>query len=163
MRRRSESAVTPAIATMLLITATLVLALVVGAYSSSLLGPNVDQVQLVSILLYDGDTADNITTTASASLILVLKNPDVATLISSIELSSPALDVPITSWSVTDAPQSGNSFFVNGQNELAGGSTNSFTIYPVQSPPMDISVGGTFDYLIEFSNGQSISGAIIAQ
>ena len=163
MRETRRRGVTPAIATMILLTATLVLSLIVGAYTSSLFRPNVNQVQLVSALLYDGETSDNASSTASASLTIILKNPDLATNISSLKLTSSALMSPIESWSLTPGPQPDNGLLIGGHNIVVGGSTTSFVLYPIESPPIDLSVGGTYQYYVQLANGQSISGALIAQ
>jgi len=163
MRRNFRRGVTPALATMILLTATLVLSLVVGAYTSSLFRPNVNQVQLVSALLYDGETGDNISSPASASLTIILKNPDLATNITSLKLTDPALTSPIVSWSLTPRPQPNNSLLVSGHNIVVAGSTTSFVLYPVQNPTINLAVGGTYQYFVQLANGQSISGALIAQ
>ena len=106
--RRKRMGVTPAIATMVLISGTMVLALVVGAYSYSLFKPNVARIVLTSALLYGGTTTDNLTVRATASLTLFLKNPDVTTNISSINLADSGVANPITSWSVSPTSAPGN-------------------------------------------------------
>jgi len=163
MRKNLIRGVTPAIATMILITATLVLALVFGAYSSSLFRPSVNQVQLISVLLYDGATSDNLSKSASASLTLVIKNPDLTASISALKLSSTALEVPVTSWSLTAMPQYNSSLFAAEHNLVVGGTTTAFVLYPIHNPSVSLPVGATFEYFIQFSNGQSIFGDLIAQ
>jgi len=155
--------VTPAIATMVLISGTMVLALVVGAYSYSLFKPNVAQIVLTSALLYGGATTDNLTVRATASLTLFLKNPDVTTNISSINLADSGGANPITSWSVSPTSASGNSFPAGGQNILQGGKSTPLTLYPISNPSHPILIGQVYDYDITLANGQSISGALIAQ
>lgn len=163
MQRSFRRGITPAIATMFLITATLVLALVFGAYSSSLFRSNLNGIQLEAGLLYDGYTTDNITSSSTANLVLTLKNPDVATNLTSLKITSPALTTPITSWSVTPSSESNNSLFVDGHNLVAAGTTTGFNLYPVQSPPIDLVTGSSYEYYIQFSNGQTISGSLVVQ
>ena len=163
MRGDFRRGVTPAIATMVLLTATLVLSLIFGAYSSSLFRPNANRIQLSAIMLNDGSSSDNASSIATASLTLSIKNPDLATSVNSLMLSSPALQIPITSWVLTEGPESNNSLFVAGHNVVGPGTTTNLLMYPVQAPVVSVIVGSTYDYLIQFSNGQSISGAIVAQ
>jgi hypothetical protein len=160
--RRNSFGVTPAIATMVLLSATLVLALVFGAYSFSLFRPNVNHISLTTVVLTDGVTTDNLTIAATASLQITLRNPDLNTTLSSIRFSENGQN-PLTTWSISSSPGHGNSFLVNGQSLVSGGRTTSLTLYPVSSPSVEILPGATYDYIISFSNGQSISGALIAQ
>ena len=56
----------------------------------------------------------------------------------------------------------GLSFTASGLNVLAADKSTVISIYPYGKSE-SISSGQTYSYVIEFSNGQSISGALIAQ
>jgi hypothetical protein len=161
--QRKRFAVTPAISTMVLLSGTLVLSLIVGAYVYGLDGPNVVKIQLTSIQLYDGVSSDNLSVSATSSLLISLKNPGLGTNISSITLIGSSISTSTTSWATTPNAQPSNSVFVQGQNNLSGGKSQFYTLYPVASPSVSILIGQTFDYTVSFSNGQTISGAILAQ
>src|SRR5487761_186480 len=104
--KHSKKAVTPVIATIILIAATIVLALVVGAYTFGLFGSNVKTVTLTSGTLYGGVTEYNFTNNiATSSLSISLNNPGSATTITSLTLTGTALSTPITVWS-TSSPDS---------------------------------------------------------
>ncbi len=162
MHRSRTQAVTPAIATMILLSTTLVLALVFGAYSFGFLGVDVKKITLRSAILYDGITSDNITVTATSSLRFELNNPGEATNITSLTITEEGLTNPVSSWSITPNAQPGNSFFVDGHNLVSAGQIISFTVYPVQNPSVGILTGQTFDYTISFADGQSLSGSLVA-
>jgi FlaG/FlaF family flagellin (archaellin) len=160
---KSKRAVTPAIATMILITATLVLSLVVGAYTFGFLGQSAADVTLSSAALFGGLTSDNLTTVGTAYFQFFLKNPGHSSNLTSITLSGGALTAPIYSWSTTPNGQPHNSLTVGGNNLLSAGSTTQYTLFPIQNPPVGITIGQTYEYVISLSNGQSISGSLIAQ
>ena len=84
--KSSKKGVTPVIATIILIAGTLVLALVVGAYTFGLFGSNVKTVTLSSATLYGGVTAYT-ATAATSSLTMSLNNPGSATTITGITLT----------------------------------------------------------------------------
>jgi hypothetical protein len=161
-RKSSIRAVTPVIATIILIAGTLVLALVVGAYTFGLFGSNVKTVTLASATLYGGVTTDNATLATTASLTFSLNNPGSATTITSVTLTGAGLATPVTLWNVA-APKLSQSYMVGNNNAMAAGAVTPFTIYPVQSPSVPITTGQTFNYVMNFQNGQSVSGALIAQ
>ena len=75
--------VTPVIATIILIAGTLVLALVVGAYTFGLFGSNVKTVTLSSATLYGGVSA-TAAVAATSSLVFALNNPGSATYITGL-------------------------------------------------------------------------------
>jgi len=160
--KRYRRGVTPALATMVLLSATLVLALVFGAYTFSIFRPNVNHVTLTSAIFTDGATSDNLSVSATASLQISMNNPDLTTTVNSMKFSENGQG-PLTSWSISRNPGAGNSFLVGGQNLVIGGRSTSLTLYPVSNPSAEILPGATYDYIISFSNGQSISGALVAQ
>jgi len=46
---------------------------------------------------------------------------------------------------------------------MAPGAVTSFTFYPWAAAAQSILTGQTFNYVINFANGQSVSGSLIAQ
>jgi FlaG/FlaF family flagellin (archaellin) len=156
-------AATPAIAVMLLLSVTLILAFVVGSFSLGIFGPAVKKVTLTTVALYEGVTSDNESVKGISWLHFSLNNPGQSTTITSISLSEKGLSSPITSWSTTALPQSGNSFSAGNHSALPGGGVSSFTFYPIQNPSVEIDDGQTFDYVIVLENGQTISGSLVAQ
>jgi FlaG/FlaF family flagellin (archaellin) len=160
---RKSQAVTPVVATMILLSGTIILALVVGIFTFGFLGSGADTVTLSSGTLASGVTSDNTTISSTSSLVFYLKNPGRALNVTGLTLSGSALTSSISAWSITPYSQQGNSFLTAGHNSLPGGRTTSFTIYPVQVPSTAILFGETYTYYIVLSNGQSISGELIAQ
>ena len=173
----SKKAVTPVIATIILIAGTLVLALVVGAYTFGLFGSNVKTVTLASATLYGGVSATG-NSAATSSLTVALNNPGSQTYITSVTLTGAGLNTPIVVWDNTSAAQTSSnkitfssaSMASNGcpnptwnNNVLCAGAVSSFTIYPYQPTAVPITTGQTFNYVINFQNGQSVSGSLIAQ
>jgi hypothetical protein len=75
----------------------------------------------------------------------------------------------ITSWDNSTQPSSaGNLILFNssqlGNNVLSSGRVASFTYYPESfGSPLLIAKGQIFNYAVSFSNGDSISGSLIAQ
>ena len=165
--KNGKKGVTPVIATIILIAGTLVLALVVGAYTFGLFGSNVKTVTLASATLYGGVTADPITL-ATSSMTLALNNPGSASSITSLTLTGTGLNAPVTVWSTTSSTASQitfvNSYNANSPNAMSPGQVTSFTFYPVTlSGSVPVTTGQTFNYVINFANGQSVSGSLIAQ
>ena len=165
-----KKAVTPVIATIILIAGTLVLALVVGAYTFGLFGSNVKTVTLASATLYGGVSSAT-ATNATTSLTLALNNPGSATYISSLTLTGTAIS-SISGWCPnSDKVAAGGCTLVawtavGPNNQMLPGQVTSFTFFPssvgVQTT-QSITTGQTFNYVINFANGQSVSGALIAQ
>jgi flagellin-like protein len=157
--KSGKKGVTPVIATIILIAGTLVLALVVGAYTFGLFGSNVKTVTLSSATLYGGTEAAALGVPASASSYIVfsLNNPGSASTITGITLTGSGVTA-VTTWE--DA--SGTSFMSNGDNNMAGGQVTSYTFYPFGTL-QSLTTGQVFNYVISFANGQSVSGSLIAQ
>src|SRR5580698_3322004 len=88
--KSSKKGVTPVIATIILIAGTLVLALVVGAYTFGLFGSNVKTVTLSSATLYGGVTA-SAATAPTSSLTFSLNNPGSATTVTGVTLTGAGL------------------------------------------------------------------------
>jgi len=176
----SKRGVTPVIATIILIAGTLVLALVVGAYTFGLFGSNVKTVTLSSATLYGG-TAASSAAVGTSSLTFSLNNPGSNSYITSITVTGAGLLTPITAWDNSSAIRGSTntvnfgsaSMAANGcptptwnNNVLCPGQVSSFTLYLEQgasNPGVAITTGQTFNYVMNFQNGQSVSGALIAQ
>src|SRR5579864_7571006 len=131
--KTSKKGVTPVIATIILIAGTLVLALVVGAYTFGLFGSNVKTVTLASATLYGGIAAYQ-AGLATSSITFSLNNPGSASTITSITLTGTGLGAPITGWSTTSSTASSVNFAANaGPNSMLPGQVTSFTFYPTST------------------------------
>ena len=142
--RNSKKGITPVIATIILIAATLVLALVVGAYTFGLFGANVKTITLSNGTIYGGTTG---------SFQFTLSNPSTSVTISSISVQG--------SWNSTSSAQS----FWTFTPTSAGNGVTSVTAKP---PTLGSGDGGAvsgdvYNYVISFANGQAISGSLQAQ
>jgi flagellin-like protein len=165
--------VTPVIATIILIAGTLVLALVVGAYTFGLFGSNVKTVTLSSGTLFGGKSA-----TASqggiANLVVSLNNPGSASYITSLTMTGSGISA-IIAWDNSTSASTGTNLvsaaFSAGHTNppctdcgiLLAGTVSSFTLYPESAVAQSITTGQLFDYVINFANGESISGSLISQ
>jgi flagellin-like protein len=164
--RNRKKGVTPVIATIILIAGTLVLALVVGAYTFGLFGSNVKTVTLTSATLYGGITANG-SNAATASLTFSLNNPGSATAITSITLTGSGI-TPVTGWNKASGTASASDswttvYSASAENAMTAGAVTSFTFYPWGANTQSITTGQTFNYVMNFANGQSVSGSLIAQ
>ncbi|MHB2036550.1 MAG: archaellin/type IV pilin N-terminal domain-containing protein [Nitrososphaerales archaeon] len=162
----SKRGVTPVIATIILIAGTLVLALVVGAYTFGLFGSNVKTVTLSSATLYGGLSA-TAAKNSTSSLTVALNNPGSATYISSVTMTGAGIST-INAWdNSTDFSSSTNLVVFTashtGNNAMGPGAVTSFTYYPENAAQQSITTGQVFNYVINFANGQSVSGSLIAQ
>lgn len=161
-----RKAVSPVIATIILLSSSLVLALVVGAYTFGLFGSNVKTLTISSIVLYGGVTA-TANQAATSSFGLSVNNPGSATTIASITLTGSGI-TPITIWDLNASSGSG---FVNfsspytpgGDNGVDPGTVSQFTFYPFSNSPQMILSGETLNYVISFANGESVSGTLVGQ
>ena len=166
-----KKGVTPVIATIILIAGTLVLALVVGAYTFGLFGSNVKTVTLSSATLYGGLSATGATGTpasqaATSSLVFALNNPGSATYITSLTLTGAGI-ASINNWDNTTLATVATNTIVFAtsapNNAMNAGQVSSYTYYPSAPTPEGITTGQVFNYVINFANGQSVSGSLIAQ
>jgi flagellin-like protein len=169
--RNRKKGITPVIATIILIAGTLVLALVVGAYTFGLFGSNVKTITLTSGNLAAGVTGSS-TVAATAYLTMSLNNPGADTYVSSLTLTSSSLTSSIVSWcaptSSGGAPAAGCTAIVFtadtvGANDVGAGKVTPMTFYPQSSSSVPITSGQTFNYVINFANGQSVSGSLLAE
>ena len=160
--RGNKKGVTPVIATIILIAGTLVLALVVGAYTFGLFGSNVKTVTLSSATLYGGTepiAIGNPPASGATYLQFSLNNPGSASTITGITMTGAGI-ASVTLWGTNG----GSAFSVSPNNVLSGGQVSSYTFYPYgNAVAQTITTGQTFNYVISFANGQSVSGSLIAQ
>jgi|GEM_PF-1030974 len=156
--RNSKKGITPVIATIILIAGTLVLALVVGAYTFGLFGSNVKTIQMTSAILSSGSATT--TSAAGANFQMTFNNPGGSTNMSSLVLTSGGLTVTVPAYYTCSSPTTCT--------------TNAKTLQDFQvpnSPGAQIDVyfgtaltsGTTYSYVITFTNGQSIPGTLVAQ
>jgi flagellin-like protein len=155
--------VTPVIATILLIAGTVVLALVVGAYTFGLFGSNVKTIQLNSATLFGGPLPTSLTCspTNSAYIALAINDPGATTNISGITLTGSSLTTTVSSYYL----KSGTCTLISSQNQpgISGGSITSIGIYFGGSSPSSMKTGQVINYVINFANGQSVAGSLLAQ
>ena len=129
--KNSKRGVTPVIATIILIAGTLVLALVVGAYTFGLFGSNVKTIQLTSGLLNSGAISASC---AGANFQFTFNDPGGATYISGLTLTSGGASVPESTLYYENPPTPTCSALTltgstaNG-NALTAGGTASLDIY----------------------------------
>ena len=167
-----KKGVTPVIATIILIAGTLVLALVVGAYTFGLFGSNVKTVTLSSATLYGGTEPATVgVAQANSYLVFALNNPGSTSSISGLTLTGSGI-TSVNTWGLINGtaatftiatsanPQGvGTGLWANG---LTGGTVTSYTFYPFGTA-QSITTGQVYNYVVSFSNGQSVSGSLIAQ
>ena len=132
--KNNKKAITPVIATIILIAVTLVLALVVGAYTFGLFGSNVKTITVTSATLYGG---------SPGSLVFTTSDPGSNTGISTVTVSGP------TTATVTQ---------LTGTATIVTNGVTSFTV-----SMSGVSTGSVYNYVISFVNGQSVSGSLVAQ
>ncbi|MGI0081197.1 MAG: archaellin/type IV pilin N-terminal domain-containing protein [Nitrososphaerales archaeon] len=174
--KHSKKAVTPVIATIILIAATIVLALVVGAYTFGLFGSNVKTVTLSSATLYAGNEwvapsvpgTNNGTATAVNGISYItfsLNNPGSVTSISSVTLTGSGIS-SVSVWNVW-VPTAPDDFYsvsytsTGKYNQMSAGAVTPFTFYAVGGQA--ITTGQIYNYVLNFQNGQSVSGSLYAQ
>jgi flagellin-like protein len=158
--KNSKKAVTPVIATIILIAATIVLALVVGAYTFGLFGSNVKAITTPSVYIYSGGAtaASGTAPCLGANMALTATDPGGATTLSSISITGASGAVPEST------------FLVSAAAACTAQAITSWTLPAGASTPLDVyfgttalTSGATYNYVINFANGQSVSGSLIAQ
>jgi flagellin-like protein len=159
--RNRKKGITPVIATIILIAGTLVLALVVGAYTFGLFGSNVKTVTTSSLIINSGIAAVPSTTQScsGANLAVTMNNPGGLTYVTGVSLTSGSGAVPLTyflssptSCTSETSPFGATVFPVNG------GGLTSVTVY-FGTP---LSSGILYNYVISLSNGQTVQGSLTA-
>ena len=163
LKKNNKKAITPVIATIILIAVTLVLALVVGAYTFGLFGSNVKTVTLTSALLNSGSASSSC---AGANFQMTFNDPGGNTYISSLSLSAGGVAQSMTYYyettpgtASTCASLTLSASTTNG-NAINGGTTTQLDVFFATT---GLNSGSTYSYVITFANGQSISGSLIAQ
>src|SRR5579864_8031079 len=101
--KNSKKGVTPVIATIILIAGTLVLALVVGAYTFGLFGSNVKTVTLSSGTLYGGTepAAPGVPASTASYIVFSLNNPGSGSSVSGMTLTGSGI-TSVTNWYVSN-------------------------------------------------------------
>ena len=144
LKKNNDKAITPVIATIILIAVTLVLALVVGAYTFGLFGSNVKNITLTSDTLYSSGTFQ-----------FALNNPGSLTTITQVVLTAGnGQSTTLTASSISIGGTAGD-------NTISGGAVSAVTI--TVGSGLTLTSGQTYSFVITFENGQSISGSVIAQ
>ena len=158
LKKNNKKAITPVIATIILIAVTLVLALVVGAYTFGLFGSNVKTIQLTSAILSSG--AATTTSASGSNFLLTFNNPGGSTNISSIALTSGGQTVSVPTYYKCTSPTSCTAIVTFADAfVIANGAGEQATVYFGAV----LNSGNTYSYVITFTNGQSITGSLIAQ
>ena len=130
-------------------------------------GSNVRTILLSSATLKGGVSATN-SSAASSSLSIALSNPcPVAkVVVTSFTLMGPGIPT-ISNWDNNTRPSSASNLIdfnsTQSGNDVAAGGNVSFIYYPESAIQEQIMIGQTFNYVITFGNGQSVSGSLIAQ
>ena len=162
--KNSKRGVTPVIATIILIAGTLVLALVVGAYTFGLFGSNVKTVTLTSGNLFAGTmsgSAGTANATGSPYISMALNDPGTKTTISSFGLTGSQSGVSASAaYCVVGTGGTCAAIATNIPN-LTAGAVTSLTLWFYGTG--SLVSGQTYNYVISFANGQSVSGSLIAQ
>jgi len=163
--KSSKRGVTPVIATIILIAGTLVLALVVGAYTFGLFGSNVKTVTLSSATLYGGTTtvATKASNSSATYITFSLNNPGSSSSLTGLTLTGSGIS-SIDTWQLTNGTAIGFTP-ANVASALSGGKVTSYTFYASNTAGngQTITTGQVFNYVLSFANGQSVSGSLIAQ
>lgn len=116
-------------------------------------------ITLASATLYGGTENGAIggSLKGSSYIVFAVNNPHFSSNITGITLTGSGIS-SVGNWETS----SGVSYFSNGNNALPASETTSFTFYPYGTS-QSITTGQVFNYVIDFANGQSVSGSLIAQ
>jgi len=131
-----------------------------------IVGSNVETVTLSSATLYGGVTA-SASSAATSSLTISLNDPGSATTITSVSLTGAGITTA-TQWQTaagagTTTVNFGQAYTAGSPNAMGPDAVTSFTFYTWSAASQPILTGQTFNYVINFANGQSVSGSLIAQ
>lgn len=128
-------------------------------------GCNVQTITLSSVILNNGTTA-SYSSVATSSLVFALNNPHAETTISSLTLTGYGFS-QITSWSTTTNGKNlinfQSPYSKDSGNAVNSSSISTFTLFPFANQTENIVRAQVYNYVIGFSNGQMISGSLIAQ
>ena len=127
---------------------------------------NVRIVTLSTATLDAGVTASP-ASQATSELIMSFSNPGSATTIVSVDLTGPNISA-VTLWDEYPNADSshtdlGAKYVDGGANSMSANQDTPFTFYPWTNSSDSIVKGETYNYVISFANGQSVSGSPIAQ
>ena len=162
--RRSKKGITPVIATIILIAGTLVLALVVGAYTFGLFGSNVKNVQLTAANLSSG--SNTLAASPGANFAMTFNNPGGGTYVSALTLSAGGQTVPgLNYWTCISGTCTQIALTASTVSDglIPGGTTQLVIYFADTTVSGGLASGTTYTYTITFFNGQSITGALVAQ
>ena len=120
-------------------------------------------VELISATLYGGVTASP-SVAATSSLTFSLESPNSVDVVSGLYLSGSGISA-ITGWDGASSQSSSPNLYLtqSGSYAFPPGQVASFTFYPWSNPSQSILTGQTFNYIIYFSDGEVVSGSLIAQ
>jgi flagellin-like protein len=158
LRPTRKRAVTPVVATIVLVMMTLVLALMTMVYTFGFLSSNVEKVSIHSMELIDGVTGDA-SSTPTSYLTLDIQNPGRNITVQSIVLSSSSSPNQIAAWCSDPSPGCQQIVFSDptaGVNLVLSSATTHLVFYPITSSSVSINLGAQFYLSVSFSNGQSI-------
>jgi len=130
-------------------------------------GSNVKSVRISSLKLYGGLTA-SASANPSSNFTILIDNSGTAITITGITLRGSNISL-VTAWDLGNlaSPAANNNNFalpygVANGNAVPPAVVSSYTFYPWSQTQQSIVVGQTFYYIVTFSNGQLISGSVIA-
>ena len=119
---------------------------------------NILTVTLSSATLYGGKENAAIGGSSGSSYIaFALDNPGYATTITGFFLTGSGIS-SVSNWETSG----GVSYSTSNNNALPASQVTSFTFYPYGTA-QSLTTGQVYNYVIDFANGQSVSGSLIAQ
>jgi hypothetical protein len=184
LKSERRNGVTPIVATIILISGSLVLGVIVGAYTVGLFGGNVKTIQLDGAALFSGPLPVSPTCSVgnSAYAIVSFNNQGADTNITNIGITGSSLNTTVSVYSFTNSnvctligpasfprPVVSNGTTISyvtistNQPNIAAGTVTSLTLYFGGAASSYLAIAQTFSYVIYFANGQTISGALISQ
>lgn len=124
-------------------------------------------VTLSRAVFYSGIAA-NSSSGATATLLTSFQNPGLVTYVSAVEITDAHNSaLKIVTWDNSSLPSSPSNeidfALRTGDNRIASATARSFTFYPMLSSTMQIKKGTDYEYVVTFSNGQSVAGTVIAE
>jgi hypothetical protein len=151
-----------------------------GGYIVDYCSGTVKTVTLSSANLYDGTTA--VSSANASSLLMSFNNPGSETYITSLSIWQatttvtypnstsvitkiyPENNVTITSWQdSTDSTGQINFSVHSNATELLSGKVTSFSFYPRTVSQINITADETWNFVVDFANGQSVSGSLLSE
>jgi hypothetical protein len=158
IRSRRKAAVTPVIATIILIAATIVFSLVVGSYAFSVFSSNTKGIKLVTAVLTSG-TATSPTSEGVANFALSIRNDGTSRFVKSIVLSGGGLTSAPTVYQCATS----TSCSVLSSPSVPAGSVSNFLGTGAFYIGVVLTGGAVYSYQINFDDGETITGLLTAQ